>query len=115
MLLAMNEVWNGIQTLLTAADAFQASGNDEEVRLLFPLFVELGKLDSEEEETIMSYLATMPKPKIQVKIEEAARKEGLQEGLREGLQETARRMLAEGFAWEVVTRITGLSPEDLAG
>ena len=67
----------------------------------------------------MSYLATMPKPKIQVKIEQAAleegRKEGLQEGLREGLQETARRMLAEGFAWEVVTRITGLSPEDLAG
>ena len=119
MLLAMNEAWNGIQTLLTAADAFQASGSDEEVRLLFPLFVELGKLDSEEEETIMSYLATMPKPKIQVKIEQAAleegRKEGLQEGLREGLQETARRMLAEGFAWEVVTRITGLSPEDLAG
>jgi hypothetical protein len=116
MLLAMNEAWDGIQTLLTAAaDAFQASGSDEEVRLLFPLFVELGKLDAEEEETIMSYLATMPKPKIQVKIEDAARKEGLQEGLREGLQETARRMLAEGFAWEVVTRITGLSPEDLAG
>lgn len=55
----------------------------------------------------MSYLATMPKPKIQMKIEDAARKEGL--------QETVRRMLAEGFAWEVVTRITGLSPEDLAG
>ena len=43
------------------------------------------------------------------------RAEGLEQGLRKNSLETAQRMLAEGFAWDVVTRITGIVPEDLAG
>jgi len=111
LLLAMGGEWRGANRLLMAAEAFQESGSDEEIALLFPLFVEVGRLDDEEETTIMSYLATMPKPRIQVKIEEAA----LREGMRRKALETAQRMLAEGFAWDVVTRITGIVPEDLAG
>jgi hypothetical protein len=38
----------------------------------------------------------------------------LQQGLRQNALENARKMLAEGFEWSVVTRITGIKPEDLA-
>jgi len=41
-------------------------------------------------------------------------KKGLEQGLRKARLEDARKMLAEGFDWSVVTRITGIKPEDLA-
>jgi len=53
----------------------------------------------------MSYLATMPKPRIQVKVEEAA--------IRAKALEYARRLLDRGCDWDFVTDITGLRPEDL--
>jgi hypothetical protein len=109
-LLAMGGAWDRIQKLLAATEAFRECATDEEIALLFPLFVELGRLTDEEEDTAMSYLATMPKPRLLVKMEQAA----LQQGLRQNALENARKMLAEGFEWSVVTRITGIKPEDLA-
>ena len=44
---------------------------------------------------------------------EKGKAEGLEEGLRLKALEDARKMLTEGFAWDVVTRITGIRPEDL--
>jgi len=138
LLLAMGGLWDGARRLITAAEAFRNSATDTEVALLFPLFVEVGKLDEEEEESIMSYLATMPKPRLLVKMEQAAIQEGLRKGMEQGLEqglekgleqgleqglqkgllrkarEDARRMLAKGFSWADITDITGLSPEDLA-
>lgn len=126
LLLAMGGLWDGTRKLLSAAEAFRESATDEEVALLFPLFVEMGRLNPDEEETIMSYLATMPKPRLLVKMEQLAIQQGLAQGLEQGIQqglergmreariEDARRMVAEGFAWDVVTRITEIRPEDLA-
>ncbi len=113
LLLAMGGLWDGPRRLFSAAEAFRESASDEEVALLFPLFVEMGKLSQDEEEIIMSYLATMPKPRLLVKMEQLAIQQGLERGMREARIEDARRMAAEGIAWDVVTRITGLRPEDL--
>ena len=46
---------------------------------------------------------------------EKGREDGLQQGLRQNAMDNARKMLAEGFDWNVVTRITGLRPGDLEG
>lgn len=114
MLLAMQDAWHDVKDLLAAADAFQEGASDEELPLLYPLFVAVGKLDEEEEETIMSYLATMPKTKAQLKVEEKARAEGIEQGLRLKALEDAHKMLEHGCDWSFVTAITGLKPEDLA-
>jgi hypothetical protein len=109
LLLAMQGLQAGLQGIQTAAEVFQASGNDQEIALLFPLFAAIGRLSEEEEEKIMSYLATMPKPKIQIKIEEAAR----QEGARASKLDDARKMREHGIDWAIVTDVTGIRPEDL--
>jgi len=46
--------------------------------------------------------------------EERGEQRGLEKGLRQKALEDARKMLVEGFDWAIVTRITGLHPEDLA-
>ena len=40
--------------------------------------------------------------------------EGIKEGLSLGAVQTARRMKVEGFSIELITKITGLSPEGIA-
>ena len=40
--------------------------------------------------------------------------EGVKEGLSLGAVQTARRMKVEGFSIELITKITGLSPEEIA-
>ncbi|HEM2808811.1 TPA: hypothetical protein U0616_000565 [Streptococcus suis] len=47
--------------------------------------------------------------------QEEGRIEGRLEGQLEGRAEIARQMLAEGFADEMIARLTGLSQEDLDG
>ncbi|HEL2383550.1 TPA: hypothetical protein TZS71_001317 [Streptococcus suis] len=47
--------------------------------------------------------------------QEEGRIEGRIEGRLEGRAEIARQMLAEGFADEMIARLTGLSQEDLDG
>ena len=42
-------------------------------------------------------------------------KEGLLKGKMEGTIQTARRMKVEGFSIELIAKITGLSPEEIAG
>ena len=44
---------------------------------------------------------------------EKGREEGLEMGLRQNAMENARRMLAEGFDWEVITRVTSIHPAEL--
>ena len=39
---------------------------------------------------------------------------GLEEGLRQARCENARRMQSKGYAWNDITEITGIHPEDLA-
>ncbi len=109
LLLAMGGLWNSFQRLVSSANAFQQNTTEEEMAQLFPLFVEVGRLTNEEEESIMSYLATMPKPRLLVKIENRA----VEEAARRKALETARRMREHGIAWDVVTDITGVKPEDL--
>lgn len=114
LLLAMQGAERNLASLHAMAEGFQSTGNEQEIAQLFPLFTAVGKLDEHEEEAIMSYLASMPKPKIQIKIEAAARKEGLEEGLRKKAVEDARRMREHGIEWAIVTDVTGIKPEDLA-
>ncbi|WP_161941362.1 hypothetical protein [Streptococcus suis] len=43
------------------------------------------------------------------------REEGLQQGLLDGQLKIAQQMLAEGFAVDMIVRLTGLSQEELDG
>lgn len=80
----------------------------------------------------MSYLATMPKPRLLVKMEELAIRQGLEKGLEQGIEQglqqglargrelerrkaldTARKLLEHRVSWEIITASTGVRPEDL--
>jgi predicted transposase/invertase (TIGR01784 family) len=93
----------------------------EETKRLFPLISEVGKFTPEEHAMTYKYLSQLPKPLFMTMIEDHAKAEGMEKGLEEGLEqgirasklEDARRMREHGIAWDVVTDITGLRPEDL--
>lgn len=132
-LVAMGGVLDRTHKLLLALEAFRREAKDQEVQLLFPLMVELGRLTVREEENAMSYLATAPKPRLLVKMEKRAIEEGLAKGLEQGLEqglqqglqqgletglrqkalEDARRMVGHGISWAIITDVTGIRPEDL--
>ena len=89
----------------------------------------------------MSYLATAPKPRLLVKMEQRAIEQGLAKGLAQGLAqglekgiekglaqglengrkegarlkalEHARRLQDHGIAWAIITDVTGIRPVDL--
>lgn len=50
---------------------------------------------------------------MEEQILERGEKQGLERGLRQNALDIARNMLTEGFEWGVITRITGIRPEDL--
>jgi hypothetical protein len=121
-------------TLLTAMDGtlsraqkleatihFFMNHDAEETKRLFPLISEVGKFTPEEHAMTYKYLSQLPKPLFMTMIEDHAKAEGMEKGLEEGLEqgirasklEDARRMREHGIAWDVVTDITGLRPEDL--
>lgn len=128
-LMAMGGAMERARKLAMALETFRREANDHEVRLLFPLMVELGRLTEIEEETAMSYLATAPKPRLLVKMEQRAIEQGLAKGLAKGLEkgreegreegvrqkalEDARRMQEHGIAWGIITDVTGIRPEDV--
>ena len=127
----MAGVFDRVERVLEVALAFQEIGDSDGYRKFFALWIVEGRLAKEEQLTLDRRLVEMDMPFIIEKWKrdglEAGHKEGHREGHREGLAEglaeglrqarieDARKMLAEGFAWDVVTRITGLHPEDLQG
>lgn len=125
-LVAMGGILDRTQKFLLAMESFRREATDDEVQLLFPLVMELGRFTEVEEETAMSYLATAPKPRILVKMEQRAIEQGLAKGMEQGLQqgldqgvrqkalEDARRMVGHGISWAIITDVTGIRPEDLA-
>jgi len=52
--------------------------------------------------------------KVKAEGEAEGMERGLEEGLRQARCENARRMQAKGYAWNDITEITGIHPEDLA-
>jgi flagellar biosynthesis/type III secretory pathway protein FliH len=44
---------------------------------------------------------------------EKGRTQGMEEGIRTSNLENARKMREHGIAWEIVTDVTGIKPEDL--
>ncbi len=116
-LMAMGGSLDRPRKLLLALESFRRLASDQEVQLLFPLMVELGRLSESEEETAMSYLATAPKPRLLVKMEQRAIQQGLElgkdQGIRQKALEDARRLVGHGISWDIITDVTGIRPEDL--
>ncbi|MBR1868833.1 MAG: hypothetical protein IJ799_02060, partial [Bacteroidales bacterium] len=86
-----------------------------------PLFhaASCGKLDKKELEEYETEMTTEDDTREWLEFElERTRKAALAKGRAEGreaLLATARRMLADGLQADVVTKYTGLSPEEVAG
>jgi len=94
---------------LNAILRFFQHHDDNETRLLFPLISEVGKFSTEEHAMTIKYLTQLPQPLFMTMFEEQVSAK-----VREAAKlEDARRMREHGIAWEVVTDITGVKPEDL--
>jgi hypothetical protein len=111
----------GVDSVLDVAVAFLRAKDPDGVRLLFAFWVVEGRLNVVEQSELNRKLKERDMPEIidwwiQEGIEigrTAGVEEGIEKGIRSTKLEDARKMMAEGFGWDVITRITGIRPEDL--
>jgi hypothetical protein len=118
-----------MDAVLDVVLAFHQAGDQEGVRLLFAFWVvegdalskrsaPKGRLNVEQQKELNRILRERDMPEIMDWLLQEGVEKGIEQGLEQGLRqnalENARKMLAEGFDWSVVTRITGIKPEDLA-
>ena len=108
---------DAVERVLHVTMAFQLQDDSEGLRKFFAFWVVEGRLQVAQQVDLNRRLKEMGMPEIiEWWLEEGhakGRLEGLEEGIRASKREDARKMLAEGFGWDVITRITGLKPEDL--
>jgi hypothetical protein len=106
-----------VERVLHVTMAFQLQDDSEGLRKFFAFWVVEGRLQVAQQVDLNRRLKEMGMPEIiEWWLEEGhakGRLEGLEEGIRASKREDARKMLAEGFGWDVITRITGIKPEDL--
>jgi hypothetical protein len=106
---------------LQATLEFLVHHDEDETRLLFPLFVQVGRLSDEEHAMTIKYLTKLPKPLFMEIMEAQANERGLATGMANGIAEgvkqkaieDARKMREHGISWDIVTDVTGVKPEDL--
>ena len=107
----------GVESVLDVTIAFLQAGDPDGVRLLFAFWVVEGRLDSMQQDDFNQRLKERDMPEII----DWGRQEGIEIGMERGLEkgvranklENARKMREHGIAWEIVTDITGIKPEDL--
>ena len=104
----------GVDSVLDVALAFLQAGDLDGVRLLFAFWVVEGRLDTEQQRELNQRLRERDMPEIIDWWRQEGIEIGIEQGLRQKALDDARKMVAEGFDWAVITRITGLHPEDLA-
>ncbi|HXP91227.1 MAG TPA: hypothetical protein VN931_09895, partial [Fibrobacteria bacterium] len=94
------------------------AGDPDGVRLLFAFWVVEGRLDSMQQDDLNQRLKEREMPEIIDWWRQEGIDIGLSKGRTEGVLATkledARKMREHGIAWEIVTDVTGLKPEDLA-
>ncbi len=102
---------------LSAQLEFFVHYDEEETRLLFPLFTQVGKFTVEEHAMTIKYLTQLPKPLFMTMLEEQSEARGMERGIERGARasklEAAAKMREHGISWEIVTSSTGIKPEDL--
>ncbi|HXP91770.1 MAG TPA: hypothetical protein VN931_12685, partial [Fibrobacteria bacterium] len=111
----------GVDSVLDVAGAFLRAKDPDGVRLLFAFWVVEGRLNVEQQWELNQRLKERDMPEIidwwrQEGIEigrTAGVEEGIEKGIRATKLEDARKMLAEGLGWDVITRITGIKRENL--
>jgi len=119
-----------VERVIEVAVAFQGQDDANGYRKFFAFWVVEGRLKVEEQITLDRRLKEMEMPYIiqkwkqegleegRAKVKAEGEAEGMERGLEEGLRqarcENARRMQAKGYAWNDITEITGIHPEDLA-
>jgi hypothetical protein len=107
-----------VEQVVHVAVEFKRQGDLEGFRKFFAFWVIEGRLDLNEQRRLRARFKEMEMPEIiQWWIEEGLEKgriAGRLEGDRARALLDARRMLEHGIAWDVVTDVTGVTPEDLA-
>jgi len=111
-----------VERILRVTMAFRQHSDSQGLRRFFALWVVEGRLRVEQQLDLYRRLKEMDMPEIiewwleegHAKGRKEGRLEGMEEGLRASKLEDARKMREHGIAWEIVTDVTGLKPEDLA-
>ena len=108
----------GVESVLDVTIAFFQAGDQEGVRLLFAFWVVEGRLNSVEQNELNRKLKERDMPEIIDWWRQEGIEIGMEKGVEKGVQATqidnARKMREHGIAWEIVTDVTGIKPEDLA-
>jgi hypothetical protein len=112
----------GVESVLDVTIAFLQAGDPDGVRLLFAFWVVEGRLNTVEQRELNQRLREHEMPEIMDWLREEGieigiakgRTQGLEEGIRTSKLEDARKMREHGIAWDIVTDVTGIKPEDLA-
>ena len=84
------------------------------VRLQFAFWVVEGRLNTVEQRELNQRLREHEMPEIMDWLREEGIEIGMEKGVRSTKLEDARKMREHGIAWEIVTDVTGIRPEDLA-
>jgi hypothetical protein len=98
---------------LSALLEFFVQYDEDETRLLFPLFTQVGKFTEEEHAMTIKYLTQLPKPLFMTMLEEQSEARGMERGARAKALEAATKMREHGISWEIIASATGIKPEDL--
>jgi len=111
----------GVESVLDVTIAFLHAGDPEGVRLLFAFWVVEGRLDVVEQRKLNRKLREHDMPEIMDWLRAEGIEIGMERGLEKGVEkgvratklEDARKMREHGIAWEIITDVTGIKPEEL--
>jgi len=107
-----------VERVIMVALAFHQQQDTEGLRRFFAFWVVEGRLELVQQRNLERRLKEMEMPEIITWWLQEGEAKGIevgrQEGIRTSKREDARKMREHGIAWEIVTDVTGIKPEDLA-
>lgn len=113
----MRGTFDRAEQVLRVAIAFRDRGDMDGVRTFFAFWTVEGRLSHTEQAWLLRKLKEIDMPEIMDWIKQEGIAEGIERGRTEGhleaALENARKMRNHGIAWDIVTDVTGIKPEDL--
>jgi len=107
-----------VERVILVALAFHQQQDTEGLHRFFAFWVVEGRLELVQQRNLERRLKEMDMPEIITWWLEEGEAKGIEVGRQEGIRtsklEDARKMREHGIAWEIVTDVTGIKPEDLA-
>jgi hypothetical protein len=117
----MSGEFDRVDRVVRVALEFRHQGDIQGFRKFFVFWVVEARLKTTEQQAVLNRLKEIDMPEIMDWLREEGieigmargKADGLAEGLEKAKLEDARKMREHGIAWDIVTDVTGIRPEDL--